>query len=163
MSGTAALGSLYSFLLGLAGVSWEAVDRRIEREYPGTPFVSAGELAARYGADPSRMPAVIDARGPEEFRVGRLPGALNLESAAAVAARFPDRDAPLVVYCSVGYRSAKVAAGLGALGYSRVENLRRGIFGWAGQGRPMVDDEGGTDRVHPYDRIWGALAPRAPR
>lgn len=159
----AALGSLQSFLLGLAGASWEAVDRRIEREFPGTPFVSAGELAARYGADPSRMPAVIDARRPEEFRISRLPGALNLESAAAAAARFPDRGAPLVVYCSVGLRSARVAAGLRALGYARVENLRRGIFGWAAEGRPMVDADGGTGRVHPYNRLWGALAGPAPR
>jgi 3-mercaptopyruvate sulfurtransferase SseA len=62
-----------------------------------------------------------------------------------------------VVYCSVGYRSAIVAAQLQALGYSNVLNLRHSIFEWAEKGYPLLNEAGDTNKVHPYNRAWGAL------
>jgi hypothetical protein len=68
-----------------------------------------------------------------------------------------DRDAPVVVYCSVGYRSAKVTAALQERGFTQVANLKGSIFRWANEGRPVVRGSTGVREVHPYDHTWGTL------
>ena len=149
------LASLFSWF----GVNWDAIDARIEREFPGVPFIEQSALAQTSGA----APLLFDVREPEEFAVSHLPGAHNLDTARAIAAETPDKAAPIVVYCSVGYRSAAVAAELQALGYENVRNLRHSIFGWANSGLPLVNAAGPTDKVHPYNAVWGSLVDSALR
>ena len=51
------------------------------------------------------------------------------------------KDAPIVTYCSVGYRSGKMAERLQAAGYTNVRNLEGSIFKWANEHRPLVRGE----------------------
>ena len=148
------LGLTY-MLLGFFGISWGSVDKKIDREFPDVEFISTDELAAQQQTGNS--PVIIDVREQEEFVVSHLQSALNLESGAAVAEQFPDKQTPIVVYCSVGYRSAAVADELTTLGYTNVRNLRHSIFAWADQGLPLINAKGSTDKVHPFNRIWGRL------
>lgn len=147
------LASLFSWF----GVNWESVDARIEQEFPGIAFVGQEELAESLAASVGARPVLVDVREAEEFAVSHLEAAANLQTAAAIAARVPDKSTPLVVYCSVGYRSAEVAAELQALGYGNVRNLRHSIFAWASAGRPLVNVGGATDKVHPFNATWGSL------
>lgn len=147
-----------SFFFGLFGVSWDKVDAKIEREYPEVEFIEGAELASLYLTD--QQPIVIDVREADEFAVSHLQQALHLETGAAISAQVPDKTTPIVVYCSVGYRSAAVAAQLSELGYSNVRNLRHSIFAWAEQGRALTDGEAATSKVHPFNRIWGRLVDR---
>ena len=62
-----------------------------------------------------------------------------------------------MVYCSVGYRSAKVAQQLQQKGYKNVFNLNGGIFQWANQGKPIFKDKHPVKVVHPYNFFWGKL------
>ncbi|RMG61980.1 MAG: rhodanese-like domain-containing protein, partial [Bacteroidetes bacterium] len=65
------------------------------------------------------------------------------------------RDQPVVVYCTVGYRSERIGEQLQALGFTQVYNLYGGIFAWKNQGFPVVDPEGKpTERVHTYNADW---------
>jgi len=64
---------------------------------------------------------------------------------------------PIVVYCSVGYRSARVAHWLAGQGYTNVRNLEGSLFQWANEDRPIFRDGRSTLEVHPYDRRWGLL------
>lgn len=107
---------------------------------------------------------LFDVREPAEFSVARLRGAEWLSpdiSARELAARIGTGAAgkTVVLYCSVGYRSSKVAdrvrEALTALGARRVVNLQGGIFTWHNTGRELVDARGETIHVHPYDRRWG--------
>jgi hypothetical protein len=66
-------------------------------------------------------------------------------------------DAPIVVYCSVGYRSARIAERLREQGFTNASNLEGSIFRWANEGRPVYRDSTEVDAVHPYDRTWGTL------
>lgn len=151
-----ALGySLSSFFFGLFGVDWEAVDNKIEKQYPAVSSISTDELAQQYQS--ASRPMVVDVREPAEFAVSHLSAAENLETGADIAARFPDKQTPIVVYCSVGYRSAAVAAELELMGYSNVKNLRRSIFEWAEKGYHLQNANGATAKIHPYNRAWGAL------
>jgi len=66
-------------------------------------------------------------------------------------------DLPIVVYCSVGVRSARLARALSATGAKQVFNLRGGIFEWANRGLPLVGPAGPARSVHGYDAEWAVL------
>lgn len=153
--------SISSFFFGLFGVSWESVDEKIEREFPAVQAVSTEVLLRRYESLSGNLPVIIDVREGDEFRVSHLDDALNLESADAIAdliaRRGLGKDAEIVVYCSVGYRSAAVAADLQERGFTQVLNLEHSLFEWANLGYPMINASGSTDKVHPFNRAWSVL------
>jgi phage shock protein E len=69
---------------------------------------------------------VIDVRSPEEFRSGKVPGAINLplgEVREKISARVKDKNQPLLVHCLSGGRSAIAKQQLKAMGYTNVFNL----------------------------------------
>lgn len=156
-----AAASVSSFFFGLFGVSWESVDEKIEREFPNVETVTTDSLLTRYGAMEESLPIVIDVREIDEFRVSHLDDALNLKSAAAISdmitQRGLDKDAEIIVYCSVGYRSASVAADLQERGFTQVLNLEHSLFEWANKGYPMSNASGSTDKVHPFNKAWSVL------
>lgn len=103
----------------------------------------------------------LDAREAEEYAVSHLPGALHVgykrPDFSALEGLDPNR--PLVVYCTVGYRSERLAADLRERGFGRVYNLYGSLFAWTLAGYPLEDAAGPTDRVHTYNRKWGELLP----
>jgi rhodanese-related sulfurtransferase len=149
--------SLSSFLFGLFGVSWESVDKEIETKFPQVKFISTAELLSMQTSRPPDGAQVFDVREPVEYAVSHLKGAQNEAKASSIAAIVSDKSTPIVVYCSVGYRSAVVADQLQELGYTNVLNLRHSIFEWVEKGYPLVNKAGKTNTVHPYNRAWGAL------
>lgn len=104
----------------------------------------------------------LDARSRREFDVSHIPGAgwVGYDEFSSARTQGLPRDAQMVVYCSVGYRSEKIAERLRALGFRNVSNLVGGIFDWVNLGNPVVDSAGTTRRVHAYDRIWGVWLKR---
>jgi len=139
--------------------TWAGVEEELRAEHPDVPRVDDEELAARL-ADPEG-PLLLDARSAEEFAVSRIPGARSTPTPALALAALAEVPAgrSVVVYCSVGLRSAALAEALRASGRTGVRNLEGGIFRWAEHGRPLVDGAGPIRAVHPYDRRWGALLP----
>ena len=100
---------------------------------------------------------LLDSRGKQEYQVSHLPGArwvgfasFEKETMAGVP-----RHQPVVVYCSVGYRSGKITQQLQALGYHKVCNLWGGLFAWANQGYPLVAGGDTVHVAHPYNQRWG--------
>jgi len=41
-----------------------------------------------------------------------------------------------------------------------VVNLRGGVFAWHNQARPLENEAGTTDTIHPYNDKWGKLVER---
>ncbi|MCR4824654.1 MAG: PmoA family protein [Bacteroidales bacterium] len=77
---------------------------------------------------------LLDVRRPDEFAVGHLPGAVNLDWLAGglpeqVRAAYP-QDRVLAVYCRSGKRSAAAATALAKAGYT-VYNLSGGYLAWS--------------------------------
>lgn len=146
---------------------WSAVNRLIDAQFEDVPRVTTDSLAERLEASGSNAnnrprPVLLDARGPNEFAVSHLSGAHRVDPRAKT---FPaldtlDRDTPIVVYCSVGYRSAGVTQTLREQGFTNVSNLKGSIFRWANEGRTVVRDGAPVRAVHPYDETWGALLNR---
>ncbi len=118
----------------------------------------------RWLLDPVKpQPLVLDTRSQAEYEVSHLKTAVRIDPIALdlTALLTVSKDTPIVVYCSIGYRSAKVAQQLEQEGFSCVFNLSGGFFQWANQERPIFrDDEHPTQLVHPYNALWGLLLKR---
>jgi rhodanese-related sulfurtransferase len=131
--------------------------------------VSLDELAARLQAPLADRPLLLDVRRADEFAVSRIAGARNVPVGDGFAARVRalgiDTNRPVMLYCSVGYRSSQAAQALQEAGFPDVANLEGSLFAWANSGRPLAGPSGSASHVHPYDREWGELlrpALRAP-
>ena len=132
----------------------------ISDQYPNVAWVTADELAMKLdSATPT--PVVVDVRTADEYSVSRIPGAVRLDPDEPDLSALPPPDGrEVVVYCSLGYRSAAAIARLRGAGYPTVSNLDGGIFGWANERRALENGRGAARRVHPYDDHWGqALDP----
>jgi len=137
----------------------EVVTNKISKDFSDVPRISTSDLAD-WSKDSSRMaPQLLDVREPAEYAVSHLPGAIRIspdEEADQFMGRI-DSSRPIVVYCSVGYRSSILAKRLIAAGAKQVMNLEGSIFKWANEGRPLVRDDVPTREVHPYNRKYGKL------
>ncbi len=88
----------------------------------------------------TETPLVLDVREQNEWDEGHIPGAVhiprgNLESRIERAA--PDPTRPVLIYCSVGNRSAFAAKTLSELGYEEVTSLAGGFTDWKRNGFPV--------------------------
>ncbi len=81
---------------------------------------------------------VLDVREPDEYEQGALPGAVHIPRGfleSQVESKIVDRDAPVVVYCAGGTRSAFAADTLAQLGYTDVVSIAGGFNRWKDEGR----------------------------
>ena len=81
---------------------------------------------------------VLDVREPDEYDQGALPDAIHIPRGhleAQVEGRLLDKNAPVVVYCAGGVRSAFAAKTLQELGYSDVLSMGGGFGKWKDEGR----------------------------
>jgi rhodanese-related sulfurtransferase len=142
----------------------------IAEKFPGVPNLSTSELATLFAK--GEPPLLLDYRSRAEFEVSHLPGALfvaNLNAARMEIAkvRAIDSQRKVLVYCSVGYRSAELVAQIQSLpdrGFGQaLYNLKGSLFLWANEGRPFVKARGPgpaeqpAQLVHPYNNSWAAL------
>lgn len=129
----------------------------MRRHYPDVPTIAADALHA-WLADPAReSPLLLDFRGADEQAVSTLPGAQCVrDTTGAQRAVRENIPGPVVVYCAVGVRSARLAQTLLRDGV-RVFNLEESIFGWANRGFPLVHEERRATHVHPFDDNWAVL------
>lgn len=119
---------------------------------------SVPETGVRQAVRDTASCVFLDAREPREFAVSHIAGAIHVGYDYFDLAKLPAnlaKDQPIVVYCSVGYRSEKVTEKLQKAGFTRVSNLYGGIFEWINQGYPVVNQSGATNDVHAYNRTWG--------
>jgi rhodanese-related sulfurtransferase len=99
----------------------------------------------------------LDAREREEFEVSHIQNAkwIGYKDFDLNRLKGVSKNDTLVVYCSVGYRSEKIAEKLINEGYTNVFNLYGSIFEWSNQGRPVYDSNNNkTNRVHAYNKRW---------
>ena len=121
------------------------------------PLVSVAKLKEMPDA------VLLDTRSRAEYDVSHLPNArwVGYDEFDLKRVQGIPKDANVVLYCSVGYRSERVGEKLLAAGYRRVHNLDGSLFEWVNQGNAVVDRAGKpTQRVHAYNRMWGVWLKR---
>ena len=145
---------------------WSTTLKMIRAKFPDVAQLSTDSLQT--WLDESAMaerPLLLDVREKEEYEVSHLMGAISAltEKEALQAMEGVSREKPVVLYCSVGYRSSEMAGFLLKRGFEKVYNLEGSIFTWANEGRPVYRGEERVHIVHPYDRVWGKLLKKALR
>lgn len=135
------------------------IKRFIRLQFPAVRPIATAELDRWLKSATQPQPILLDARTLPEFAVSHLESAQLIDSSSldpAILNTLP-KDAPIVVYCSVGYRSAKLAQQLQQQGFTCVFNLEGSIFQWANEDRPVYQAGQLTSFVHPYNDTWGKL------
>ena len=115
------------------------------------PYLSVQMLQMEY-----KDYVILDTRKKEEFDVSQLPGAIwvgeryDIDKLSNI-----DKEAKIVVYCSVGIRSEDYGEEMLEDGFSKVYNLYGSIFSWKDAGYQVVDQNNQpTEKVHVYSKKW---------
>ncbi len=101
---------------------------------------------------------LLDTREKKEYEISHIPGAIWVGYDDFDLSRVEgiDKDAEIVTYCSVGYRSERIGEKLQDAKFTNVCNLEGSIFKWINDGNQVEDMDGKTtDRVHGFDKDWG--------
>lgn len=99
----------------------------------------------------------LDTREVKEFDVSHIENSLNVgyDNFNISSVSHIKKDAMIIVYCSIGARSQTIAQKLILAGYTDVQNLYGGLFHWANNDYPMVDDSfKSTAMIHTYSKEW---------
>lgn len=102
---------------------------------------------------------ILDVRSAAEYAVSHLPHAQFVDYNApdyAALDSLLQTQRPVLVYCSVGYRSAQLGQQLLERYSIPVYNLYGGLFGWANAQYPLLNAAGETTQtVHGFSPQWG--------
>ncbi|NOX98855.1 MAG: rhodanese-like domain-containing protein [Verrucomicrobia bacterium] len=157
-------------------LTMEGITKTITSKFTEVKHITTGDLATELNQpDKKKSTLLIDSRTPGEFKISHLEGAQNLQTTNDVQTYLATLSAPperIVVYCSVGYRSADLATKIqqAKITQTPIQNLLGSIFSWANEGRPLFTQnskpptqnspaprESPTTKVHPFDKKWGKL------
>jgi rhodanese-related sulfurtransferase len=120
---------------------------------PVTPELSTDELREilAAGRDP-----VLDVRSAQEYAIAHIPGTVNLweKEVETIVARYPERTAPLVLYCNGPFcgKSRRVSDQLLKKGYTNVRRYQLGLPVWRALGHTVQTDLAGFEYVFGQDR-----------
>lgn len=100
---------------------------------------------------------LLDTRTKPEYEISHIPSALfiDYDRFSKKMVNKIDKEATVVVYCSVGYRSEKIGEKLKSMGFKNVTNLYGGIFDWKNNDHTVQNTKAvETDSVHTYNKNW---------
>ena len=145
----------FIFLISINTFSQRKI-KDILKEYntESIPYISVENLKSI-----SNNVILLDARERKEFTTSHIKNALfvgydkfNLKKTVK---QLPDKNAKIVVYCSLGVRSEDIAEKLKEAGYTNVLNLYGGIFEWKNNGNNVFNsEEKETEKVHTCTKEW---------
>lgn len=152
---------------GIRAIAWFVLKWLIRLRFPTVKRLTTTELAhqleSNVDSTNGQRPLLLDARTFEEYQVSHLPGAqwvgMNspmdrlLDKGQGDRPNLPSSPS-VVIYCSIGYRSAQLTQQLQAQGYKNVANLEGSIFAWVNESRPVYRDANPVCDVHPYHDVW---------
>lgn len=146
---------LFSLFLFVQVTGQETLDKLLQKYNSGNvPYMSVEELRMN---QLNNEVLILDAREYEEYEVSHIKNALFLgyDNFEISKLNAYSKDTPIVVYCSLGIRSEKIAKKLEKAGYNKVWNLYGGIFSWKDTGYEVINMEGQeTEKVHAYSKTW---------
>ena len=106
-----------------------AIDRTLTAIPTG--FYKIDDVAGLKRLQANDQAQLVDVREPSEYGAGHIPGAINIPlRTLAQHLDLLERDRPVVLYCSSGYRSAMGVVALHLLGYDNVQGFPPSFGGW---------------------------------
>lgn len=147
---------IYLLLLSaVLGYSQKKLSKLLKQENTESiPYIYVDALAKKDNGF-----ILLDSREKHEYKTSHLKDAIytgydffNLDS---IKKQLPNKDAEIIVYCSLGIRSEDIAEKLQKAGYHNVKNLYGGIFEWKNNDLPVYNAaEKETDSVHTFSKTW---------
>ena len=113
----------------------------INRTLSTTPadFYKVDDVAGLKRLQANAQAQMVDVREPAEYGAGHIPGAINIPlRTLAQHLDQIERDRPVVLYCSSGYRSAMGVVTLHLLGYDNVQGFPPSFAGWKAAGEAIA-------------------------
>jgi rhodanese-related sulfurtransferase len=127
-----------------------------------TPEVSTDELEGLLAAG---VVPVLDVRSRREYAIAHIPGSVNIgeKEVDRIVGRYPDRAAPLVLYCNGPYcgKSRRTSAELWNRGYTGIRRYQLGLPVWRALGHTVQTDLEGYRYVFSGDRTAVLVDARA--
>lgn len=149
--------NIFFFLFLFIGQSQNTIAESIEK-------YNSNNITYAHAKDLKNIENIVllDTRKIQEYNISHLKNAIwvGYESFKQkyVSSKFPDKNTPLIVYCSIGVRSEDIGEKLKKAGYTNVKNLYGGIFGWKNQKGSIYNNKGiETDSIHAFNKQWGKL------
>lgn len=147
--------------LSLASCAQQSIPKVLEQLNDNTvDYISVEDLHE------IQAPLLLDAREKNEFEVSHLQNAVWVGyddfDINKVLQQLPNKEEPIVVYCSIGVRSEDIGEQLKKAGYTNVKNLFGGIFEWKNKGYPVYNtNQQETEKVHAFSKYWGRFLTNA--
>lgn len=121
------------------------------------PYIKVNELKDKKNL------IFLDAREPKEYKISHIQGAIPVGfdhfKSNTFTANLKDKNATIIVYCSIGVRSEQIGEKLQKLGYKNVYNLFGGIFEFKNTGGKVVNNQNKvTDSIHTYNKEWSVYS-----
>ena len=160
------LGTFLVLFLGKCGYGklevYQSIDSlvaHVRQEFPEVAPIDGATLRLYRQQEPP--PALIDIRARPAYAMSHLPGAVSLNSAEAILEYLEKADEKVetvLLYGSVGSRSAEIALEVSKASSVRVFHLEGGIFRWANEGGELVSFSGEpAQKVYPFNQVLGRL------
>lgn len=130
-----------------------AFEVEVDQYLSGTvPFITVADAK-----DKAEGFTFLDAREWAEYEVSHIPGAMHVGFDAFNLDKLNslDKNEPIIIYCSIGYRSEKIGERLEQAGFKQVYNLYGSIFEWVNQHHTVENMEGKpVKEIHTYNKSW---------
>ncbi|MBT5954809.1 rhodanese-like domain-containing protein [bacterium] len=130
----------------------------IKKKYPAVKHVTQKDFL-KWKNNPSSNITIFDVREKKEYDISHIENAIYLRPNSSInkVSKSLNKNQKIIVYCSVGYRSAEMAKQLMRVGFTNVYNLEGALFEWANSGNHLYRNEKKVSTIHPYNKKWGTL------
>lgn len=129
----------------------EALYQKLARNFSEVPEITVEELQQL----PKEAVVLVDVRPLKERVVSTIPGAISTEEFEANLHSY--RQYPIVVYCTIGYRSGYYAQKMAQEDLD-IYNLRGSLLAWSHIDGKLTNRFGDTKQIHVYSKKWQLAA-----
>lgn len=138
---------------------WFGINQFLRYRFPHIHHLTVDELYQWLQDSAQTVPLLWDARTLAEYQISHLYQAQPIPDALEALETYfkPYKHRPIVVYCSIGYRSALIVEQLRKKGYTKVFNLTGSLFQWVTQGYNIYRGKQVIKQLHPYNNVWRLL------
>lgn len=101
---------------------------------------------------------ILDTREIAEYEASNIKNSIHVgyDKFDIKSTNSIDKNAIIIVYCTIGARSETIGEKLIKDGFKHVYNLYGGLIYWKNQGYPVVNSKGMTTKdIHVYSQEWG--------
>jgi rhodanese-related sulfurtransferase len=119
------------------------------------PYISVNDLKKE-----NENIILLDTREFKEYKISHIQNALfvgydNFNLKKTLKNLPKEKNAKIIVYCSLGIRSEDIGEQLKDSGYTNVLNLYGGIFEWKNNDNNVfTSEEKVTEKVHTFNKEW---------